>query len=339
MTTATFNLTSAIAIAHKLDNNLAGLPKEKLEGVSLKIIRHKFGEWFDATVSKLMETENEQERKTLLGAAVDYRTRAVRWNLKKELNLEFKEDFITLFRYAIMNCIRDEAFARKTSSDRFTSPHVVKGREDEQQVLVLQAMDEIDEITKSFSPVYRDSKLKEAGESQYANDSKELIAADTELEVDRLLKLARLSIGNGETPAEQLQSLLRTHDALTTHKLWKDVLKTPAEHLDRLKLALSLESQLSSAQSERVTAHQYVIAGDEVVVPRIATHTVPSKDAVRAMYKRTYCYVITQGWTFVESGYVTAGSFDDARAEVLAMNSHLDDDAEEGNQVTEVLLA
>ncbi|ABW34990.1 hypothetical protein Dgeo_2947 (plasmid) [Deinococcus geothermalis DSM 11300] len=341
MTTATFNLAAAIAIAYKLDPTLTSLPKAKLEGLSLKVIRHKFGEWFNTTVSTLMAVENEQEKKSLLGSAVDYRTRAVRWNLKKEMDLEFDEDFITRFRYAIMNCIRDEAYARINPSDRFTTPHVVKGREDEQQVLVLQAMDEIDKVTRSYSPVYRDSKLKEARESQYANDSKALVDAETEAEVDRLLKLARLSIGNGETPAEQLQSLLRTHDALTTHKLWKDVLKTPAEHLDRLKLALSLEAQFASAQSERVTAHQYVIAGDEVVVPRIAAHSVPSVDSVGTLHKRTYCYVITEGWSLVESGYVTAGSFDDARALTLALYSNLpeDDAAEEGTQGIEVFLA
>lgn len=338
MTTATFNLAAAIAIAYKLDPTLTSLPKAKLEGLSLKVIRHKFGEWFNTTVSTLMAVENEQEKKSLLGSAVDYRTRAARWTLK-EMGLEFDEDFITRFRYAIMNCIRDEAYARSNPSDRFTSPHVVKGREDEQQVLVLQALEELDEVTRSYTPVYRESKFEEASGGLYANDSKELIAAETEAEVDRLMRLAGIAIGNGETVAERLQNLHRCHDVLTTHKLWKDVLKTPGEHLDRLKLALSLNTQLHTAVSDRVKAHQYVIAGDEVVVPRIAAHSVPSVDAVGGSYKRTYCFVLTQGWSFVESGYVTATSFDEARAEVLALYTSNCSDEDEGTQGIEVFLA
>lgn len=337
-TTATFNLAAAIAIAYKLESSLTSLPKEKLEGICLKVIRHKFGGWFNTTVSKLMELEDEQARKKFLGSAVDYRTRAARWTLKKELDLELDEDFITRFRYAIMNCIRDEAYARINPSDRFTTPHVVKGREDEQQVLVLRALDELDEVIGSFSPVYRESKFEEAEGSQYANNSLELVAAETELEVDRLMRLAGIvAIGNGETVAEQLQNLHRCHDALTTHKLWKDVLKTPAEHLDRLKLALSLKSQLAAAQEDRVTAHRYVIAGDEVVVPRIAAHSVPSVDSVGGIYKRTYCFVLTQGWSFVESGYIAATSFDEARAAVLELHVPLTE--EEGTERFEVFLA
>ncbi|MBZ9714961.1 hypothetical protein [Deinococcus multiflagellatus] len=335
----TFNLPTAVSIAYTLDNTLATLPMVQLEGLSLKVIRHKFREWFEATVKKLMVTENEQDKKSLLGSAVDYRTRAAVWTLKKERNLEFDEEFVANFRYAIMNVLRDEAFARSNPDERFASPHVVKGREDEQQVLVFRAMDEIDDITKSYSPVYRGSKFSEANQSQYANDAKELIAPEVEGEVDRLLRLARLNIGHGETPAEQLQTLQRAHELLTTHKVWNDILKTPADHLDRLKLALSLESQLAAAQSDRVKAHQYQIAGDDVVVPRIAPHSVPGVDKVERLYQRTFCFVITEGWDFVESGYVYARSFDDARAAVLAQHVPQDEFTADEGQRREVHLA
>ncbi|GGB73742.1 hypothetical protein [Deinococcus soli (ex Cha et al. 2016)] len=332
MTNTTLNLATAIAIAFRLDTSITTLPKEQLEGLSLKVIRHKFGAWFTTTVSKLMEMEDEQAKKKYLGSAVDYRTRAVQWTLKKDMNLEFDEEFITRFRYAIMNCLRDEAFARSNPSDRFTSPHVVKGREDEQQVLVLHAMEELDDVTKSFAPVFRDSKLKEASESQFANDSKELVATETEAEVDRLLRIAGIAFGNGETPDQQLQTLSKAHDTLTTHKVWSTILKTPAEHLDRLKLAQSLESQLHAASTDRVKAHQYYIAGDEVTVPRITAHSVPTADA-GGMYQRTYCFVLTLGWNFVNSGYITATSFDEARAAVLEF--HVPDTSMDGDAHTE----
>ncbi|MGI8747034.1 MAG: hypothetical protein ACR2J4_01600 [Deinococcus sp.] len=283
----------------------------------LKVIRQHFAEWFTVTVSALMAATTEAEKKTLLGAAVDYRTRVVQGRLRREMKLVLEEEFIRTFRHAVMQILRDEAYAQGTPGERFTTPHVVKGREDEQQVLVLAAMEEIDQVTSSFSPVYRDSKLLEAAESRYANDSREIVGGETEAEVDRLLCLAGIQLGNGETPAEQLQNLRRKHDVLTDHAVWKHVLRTPTDHLDRLRLALSLDAQLSAATDDRVTAHRYVMGGDDVVVPRIARHSLPPEEVAETR-SRTYCYVVAEGWTFTHSGYVPAVSFGDARAAVTA---------------------
>lgn len=331
-------LEGPLRIALATDAQLWDLPQPQREGLVLRVLRARFATFLEHAATTLRACTSEPERKAALGTLVDYRTRVLAQRLKID------EHKVTAFRYAILSVLRDEAYARCAPSPDLVSPHVVKGREDEPQRLVLDALKEIERLTSTYTPVYRDSRVQEASESVYANDSKELVSADLEEDVTRLLSLARIALPSGETVAQRLQAYQGALQHLLTHDLWTDVLQGPKPHLDRLVTARSLQHALTSAQEERVVAHRYVIAGDEVTVPRIAPFALPGEE--REASTRTIAYAVTQGWETIASGLTQATSFEDARVRVLELvrdwmtvDTSISDGPDDGHPDVQVFVA
>ncbi len=301
MTTA-LNITAALEAARTLDPHVLSLPKKQLEGIAYKILRSRFKPFLESAVKELIAAP-QTEAKAVLGRLIDYRTRVVASQQK------VAEELIQDFRYALMNVIRDEAFmrGRPENPEKFCSVHVAKGRIDEGMPGIKRALAELDDICHSVTPVFAESRVNQATASQSSNDDRRLIALETELEVQQLLRTARVHLNFGETPTDQLRGWTEALRVLTTHKHFAYMTGGFVPHFDRLKTARSLRLQLFAAQQERIVAHQYRVHGDDVRVPRIAERN-PLSDVT--------LYVVTRGWTTIASDMIAKIDRSDLEAQL-----------------------
>lgn len=292
MTTA-LNLKNAVEAALSSNTRALDLPRKQQEGLAYQLLRTRFQPFFEGAVKQLMACP-QSELKTVIGRLVDYRTRLLASALK------VPEEKLQALRYSFMNVLRDEAFmrSRPESTERFCSVHTAKGRTDEGMPGIRAAFAEISEICGSFTPITAESRYDNAEATLYENDERLLIDPMCATETQDLLRQARIGVNFGQSVPEQLRGWQDALDALVKHS---NFTRTPGgfmPHLDRLLTARYLRTQLHRARQERVSAHEYSIRGDRVSVPAISRAAAPLPAVT--------IYVVTRGWTVLDSGMIDA---------------------------------
>lgn len=293
MTVTALNLKVAVEAAISSNTRALDLPQKQQEGLAYHLLRTRFQPFFEGAVKQLMACP-QSELKTVVGRLVDYRTRLVSGALKVD------EGKLQALRSSFLNVIRDEAFmrTRPENSERFCSVHTAKGRTDEGMPGIRAAFAELSAICGSFTPVMEGSRYDSAEMTMYENDERMLIDPMCATEVLDLLRNARIGVDFGQRVAEQLRGWQDALDALVKHK---NFTRTPGgfmPHMDRLLTARFLRQQIHWARQERAVAHEYTIRGDRIVVPAI--------ERTRTVLPPVTIYVVTKGWTVVDSGMIDA---------------------------------